>query len=1345
MKRAVIIFLTLFFISLCTTVAANDDFISSTEKFKDTFQYHSGDNPSDVWSYTASSQSIVNGVGATYNKVFYHYTGNNHCPPDIHNAYLTNNYPFNSNYIGFVLRFMDTWIGTNNGIKQDLEFYDSENNLIGSVRMFTKDWNTGGYTSYWPRFSSATLYEFLATGDGIYLFINRVSQGRVITTTETDIAYIKLVTLHDDHGSSCSKLYLDLDDFFVGDGVIGIGTEISPSHTITEVTNHEIDVSWAVKSFPPDEYVVNSYTLKVKSATNGLWYNITEIKKSGNSSLEPSGFVNYDWYDLFQANHFGLYWFTLWKNAEEEPISTDWIFFSDITDTSWIDIDKDLYAIGDEMEVTYSIDGADFGANDYYIYFYDSSGDLVASQALTEATGSVTITSTIEWEEGTAWAVLVKDTQPNIDMDPPTDIVGLACDVTFLSNVVKIHGKCYDATNPLNLVTGTPLANVSVNFTHNENYYTNVSQTDGSYIFLDIFGDEEEFYKDVPIYVHASKTGYNFGDYEMEVIRAGTYEIDLYLVPDERSCDLDNSSIAGLVLDDVFHQAIPGATVHISNGSWVNTTTTNTWGYYIFEDSILGHTLGNQSFSMYVDKPTYDTTDVDNVWAYNMSYLLDNCDVLDYLGEVLDECDVIDANGTWQTETGNALSVNTTDYVESNGSVVCVGNKTIAFQKQFSSALETNVTGNGYFYFYSKVEDTSHITSNVTVIISSSGDNSTDMIEWSVNKSLFTSDWNLTLLPISSGTETGTCNLSAINFTEIKCTKDANVTFKIDYLRFIEWVGWYSDLGLSLDTGDKQEGTGSINAEGESWQTGRPFWVIEASDWYVARNFVSPLAYGGLILSNPLMRLEYWYKPDGSLSRSILISSDTDGIGNYSYWNGIDGTGATWNLMRIWGEDGYENGTLDMSSIDWLIFFGYRVGLWNLSDNYDYIRLRQVGRTYHNFEMSAFYNLTVHCKDYETHNTIVSFTAVFDETNVESTTDGTVVFHNITYGVYRLEAASAGYYTGVEYVFMGQDTTETVYLIQMTNTTGGVGTYYPPPHLVEFRVQNIWGHPYSNVIVTITASETTMSTWDWLTTVFGFAGDPASEIENSTMNGTTDDYGDISFLMVETIKYRVTAVNTTQGINVTKWIYPKDDHYVIIVGGVLEWWGEGTEEMMNLTIDISTTILDDTHANITVVYSDSSGNTEELWIYLNTTANYTERSCLDSYNVSGTSVVTHNFTVSPYSGRSYFVNVVAQHPSFGTKVWSFAVKFKGLLIDLGLPYSVYPFLAFALLIFMGGLFGATSAAQGSLITTFGGWLLYGIGWFTTIADTTMIACLSLATLVSILLIKAEKSRKTGVQ
>ena len=135
------------------------------------------------------------------------------------------------------------------------------------------------------------------------------------------------------------------------------------------------------------------------------------------------------------------------------------------------------------------------------------------------------------------------------------------------------------------------------------------------------------------------------------------------------------------------------------------------------------------------------------------------------------------------------------------------------------------------------------------------------------------------------------------------------------------------------------------------------------------------------------------------------------------------------------------------------------------------------------------------------------------------------------------------------------------------------------------------------------------------------------------------------------------------------------------------------------------------------------------------------------YNVTITdnSFINESFIVTPYKGRSFNVRIRAIHEGYGERIWEYGVKFKGLLKDLELPEEIYPIIAIAIIFFIGGLFGATTALQGSLLICIVSWIFYGIGWLNIVPDSVMVSALSLATVMSILGLLMERARKSGVQ
>jgi len=1295
--------------------------VSGAAEFKDTVQYHTA--LSESWS---GDGTIVNYPAAyPYSKAIELYSGGLKSATTINKTL--------SDYWSFYVRdhsgtdYGDEFLG--------VLFYDEDGGLIpsGHISMF---W--GGNDAYVLREVHLTTniqhighsgyIELQREGDQMYLRVDGVDKGSLGPCTKRP-AYMRI---SNNRAHSSKYIATRFDSITTGDGIVGIGHQANPLHSVTEVANNELDVEWTLKSIPFSEYTNSQYDMKVKRATWNEFYNVTTIKAAGDSVTLPRGFVKYNWSSLFQANHFGLYWFETYKSGSGEPelIDQDWIFYKDIGEPSTINIEDTEYAIGEAMNISYYIDSPDFGANQYKIQIFDATGQLKDERVLTMQAATEQITSTIDWEEGMLYAVLVKDTKPAIIEDPPEDIIDLAYDFCTLSNVIYITGKVYDASNADNLVDGTLLDNVSLNWTQAGTIYNTTSDANGNYEFTDPTTLLEiEWFQDVPITVHAEKTGYTHSDFDMTIIKAGRYTVDIYMTP---PYDYENISISGVVADDIFHQAIPYAEVHIWNATWSNTTYTNTWGWYEFNN------LTNGTYNMYAKKETYRQSGTIQVSAWNMSLTLDSCDTLDYVESTLDTCDSVTG---WNSD--NTLTLNTTDYIKGTGSLQSVGTNTMDFNKTFS-AFNSNVTKEGYFYFYSKIDNTTNISSvNVTVTLSSNATGTTDTLVWEINKTLFTDTWNLTFLELSQAVETGTCDLSAIRFFELESTKSASITTKIDFLAFIEYVDWNSNINLSLDTSDKQEGTASILASGKAWIPGSydhyfgwspggtipPPPDVPIPEYWVDRYWSAPPpGANSFSSSNELGRLQIWYKPDHTKDRDIILASgDTT---NYLYWQDV-GTVGSWNLERLFFKDAYENGTMNFGGIQWFVLLGNRSGSADAEDRIDNIELVQTGGTRQNFFLGKYYDLTVHAKDMDTRYTITSFTAILDSTTVVETTTGAIVFPNVTYGIYPLEVSANGYYTNKQYVFMGQDTEQTVYLTKIENvSTTGVGQAYAPIP-VEFRVINIGGIPKSNVNVSAVGIETTMGAWSWLQDIFGYSS--KVELQNTSMNGTTDSMGHLTFVMVETIKYKIDFTKPSEGINETLYFYPKEKQYTIVVTSprapsmidYVDW---------NLSVQPENS----THSNLTLFYNDTMAQTSNLRFFVKDE----NRSEIYNQSFSSESIISVGYLVNKSSGQSYFWGFNVTHDEFDEFKATKAITFKSRLIDLKLKpgnENYYTWISVCLLVMISTLFSAVTSKFGYVVIPFMGGFFYWIGWLEISA-----VILSVVMFFGVILYMGKKERESGL-
>ena len=1453
--------------------------VSGAAGFEDTVQNHwdmdgdgfgDVDDLTDLWLFSASGSiaSIITPSGGySYSSSIRMYAVGSNYPY----ANITNIKPTISDYWAFTFR--DTDFTTSSHLY--IYFYDKESNQI-----FISDDMRDYAVSY-----SNSRWELIYEGGNVYLYINGINRGN-IGVCEATPYYMRIKA----NGYIWGAWDFHIDDITTSSGIIGIGAEPCSTgtfrnHTITELDNDELDISWAVKTIPEASYTAAEYTIKVKRLTYDEYYNTTIVKDAGNATQKPTGFVVYNWTKLFQTDHYGLYSFQLYKSTEEEPIATDWLFFKELGQASWIDFALTEYAIGSTVDISYHIDTPDFGANDYYVRIFDSSYEQVGEQEVFTEDGYVNFTSTITWDVGTAFAVLVKDTEPNIDMSPPTDIVDLAYAYTYMTDAVFIRGTCYDATNPLNLVDGTTLSNMSVSMYHNNQWYKDTTDANGYYEFLDpVTSEEMSFYTDVPIQVNAGgsstygtltttesfntsdgewiqlvngsaifaipneqvyngthnftygidyvidysnvkikrvSTGtmelntsytitytyeytsgsgvsitYQHNNYTTEIIRSGTYDINLYLYPSHRDSETRKSSIAGVVLDTPLYQPVSYATVHIANDTWSDTTLSNTWGYYIFD---YPDGLGDSSYNLYATRTGFGRSPSESVRAHDAIHILDNCDVANFYNTTLDKCDSLTNNGYWgnasifndsfdsgtcnsswvqlnhvdlrsssetvtnitttfvkdtdykinytdgkiqiictgsmendtnynisyQYKIGNPNLVDT-DFIEGTGALNSTGDNTIDFMKTFITPIDSKVSKvHGLLYFYSQILNKANISStNITITIGSNGDNSINTIAWEVNKDVFETYWNMTALLLSEGTEVGTCNLSEINYFEWKSTKSGSVTTKIDDLHFIMWVGWDTNcLDLSADTTNKKEGTASIYGEGAG---GSGY-----EDGYLAKYFLSPIDASDISKTGELSRIEFWEKPYITSLDYVLVSKKEEynytvdyenysgGDYGYMYWDNVS-VGTDWNLRRLYFVDAYDN-NFTTDGLEWFeIMFGSQTFDSNYKRWIDNIQVVERGRTYHNILMSEYFSLTIDVKDLETYNIITSFSAVFNKIQSE-TTNGTIVFRNITYGIYRLQVSTEGYYTHTEYIFIGQDTSQTIYMLEEKE---GPALQYPP-HLVEFRVQDIYGNPISDVNVIAIGIQISMGSWDWLWEFLGFTPDGSDTLRNTTMNGTTDSTGSITFLMVETIKYTMTFTKGSD-VNETLTIYPKEERYIVIVGRTgffdVEPQLFGEQIKWNFTMEKN-----DTHAFLNFTYNNTISGTSSPGSYYVYTVNKTtgiEKLNLSNFtyccgpvniddNVWNYSCPIHK---DDYRGETYIMRFNVTHTTAGEFGESVSVFFRynhPLISFAGWEDhpGYYQLLSVGLLIFGGLLFSGTTLKIGAVLLPLGGWILFGIGWF----------------------------------
>jgi hypothetical protein len=169
---------------------------------------------------------------------------------------------------------------------------------------------------------------------------------------------------------------------------------------------------------------------------------------------------------------------------------------------------------------------------------------------------------------------------------------------------------------------------------------------------------------------------------------------------------------------------------------------------------------------------------------------------------------------------------------------------------------------------------------------------------------------------------------------------------------------------------------------------------------------------------------------------------------------------------------------------------------------------------------------------------------VFEEGATYETTEG---FVNITtgIGIYKVEVTADGYYVGIDYATVIDDTELTLYLVPIEES--GEGIYYPS-HYVSFLVQSITGERYAGINTTVYIAADSNST--------------------AIYSDVTGSDGVVGFELNETTLYRLTFVNATQGIGESFTLYPIDTEYIVIVSSSISFVTETPDtNLTNTTVE----------------------------------------------------------------------------------------------------------------------------------------------------------------------------------
>ncbi|RLJ03855.1 MAG: hypothetical protein DRP08_02855, partial [Candidatus Aenigmatarchaeota archaeon] len=380
--------------------------------------------------------------------------------------------------------------------------------------------------------------------------------------------------------------------------------------------------------------------------------------------------------------------------------------------------------------------------------------------------------------------------------------------------------------------------------------------------------------------------------------------------------------------------------------------------------------------------------------------------------------------------------------------------------------------------------------------------------------------------------------------------------------------------------------------------------------------------------------------------------------------------------------------------------------------------------------MYGLYNLTVKARDASTHATIFNFKAILnDGEQTKETTSGWLNFTDVEYGIHKVEVGADGHYSAIEYVYVYGDIEKVIYLAPL-ETAGeqGVGISYPP-HQVEFACVDMFGNPLANVYVEATPISTTTGAWDWLLNLFGIRNESITYFTNQTLNGTTDSRGAITFVMMENVEYEVNFRNESLGINKTIRIYPKADHYTVILTPTTSSVVSSEDY---ITFNLSYEIIDEEEINLSLVYNDSLNQTQNLTFFV-----YNSTTLLYQQNFTNTSNITASYTVPYKAGEEYMWGYSAYHSRFGEMGRSRILRIAWFL-DLGISRTYCTWIAIAIILFLTAMFSFTTVKFGYVAIPIVSLIFAFIGWLPNISIIIIALCLGILAYMS------KREKEVGV-
>lgn len=311
------------------------------------------------------------------------------------------------------------------------------------------------------------------------------------------------------------------------------------------------------------------------------------------------------------------------------------------------------------------------------------------------------------------------------------------------------------------------------------------------------------------------------------------------------------------------------------------------------------------------------------------------------------------------------------------------------------------------------------------------------------------------------------------------------------------------------------------------------------------------------------------------------------------------------------------------------------------------------------------------------------YNSTWSDTTI-SDTGGYYVFTNLSNTTYTLNFKKDRY-EEVLYQYVTPVNLSMYYKnIYMQKSTGD----YYSRHYCTFILKNIFGGRYPNVNTIVYENDIIQET------------------------GITGYDGSIVFHLFEDIEYRITFINNSQDVSEQITVMPRDDRYIIWVGS-FDFSPNNNTRLKNVNYWWIKNEINITTSWLNFSYKDTENKTTFIQYWINDTNNTNIYNTSQIYPCSGGVIYTVNQIVNS-SNFTYVVHFSAEHPDYpqlkNSVVQTFCFYSKKLIDLLYSEQWQYTVVSLCIIIFIGTLFGATNAAQGSLIMILTAWFFSFIQW-----------------------------------